>query len=85
MTETFLNATRYKTKKLSCSNWEDDQLTERQLSYAAKDAQAGIELFRFFAGKCDLNSSFKVGTDYVNDVIQKHFASLVKSTSDALL
>lgn len=31
--------------------WEDQQLTQEQIDYAAKDATDGIELFKFFANK----------------------------------
>lgn len=77
MTEAFLNAKRYKTKTISCSNWEKLQLTERQIEYAAKDAQAGFELFKFFAEKMEMNLTFNVGKDYVNYVVGKYFAYLV--------
>lgn len=81
MTKAFLNTPKYKTKHITCSDWEKPILTEKQISYAAKDAQAGIELFKFFAEKVDL--SFNTGTDYVKrvkHVTDKYFSTLVNST-----
>lgn len=79
MTGAFLNTPKYKTKSLSCSNWEKTELTERQINYAAKDALAGIELFTFFAEKMDI--SFEVETGHVKQIIDKYFASLMKATN----
>lgn len=77
MTEGLLNAKRYKSKHISCSDWEKSQLSERQIEYAAKDAQAGIELFRFFVEKMAMNLSFSEGKEYVDYVIDEHFSDLV--------
>ncbi|XP_065094912.1 exonuclease 3'-5' domain-containing protein 2 [Ochlerotatus camptorhynchus] len=35
--------------RIRASNWENDQLTERQVAYAASDAHVAIEMFRKFA------------------------------------
>lgn len=35
--------------RIRASNWENDQLTERQVAYAASDAHVAVELFQKFA------------------------------------
>lgn len=39
-------ATTYKTKKITMTNWEKHNLNEKELKYAAMDAFAAIEIYR---------------------------------------
>lgn len=50
MSITHLNVALDKNWRLACSNWENAQLTDQQVAYAAKDAHVAIELFKVFAG-----------------------------------
>lgn len=79
MSAAFLNAQEYKDKKISKSNWEKTNLSEKQIEYAAKDALAGIELFNFFAEKAEMNLTFEKHNDYIQHVVDKYFHSLMKN------
>ncbi|XP_031636573.1 uncharacterized protein LOC116349325 [Contarinia nasturtii] len=78
MSHTFLNAPLYKNKRITLSNWERKELDDMQISYAAKDAMYGFELFRFFAEKLELNLSFKKESDYVRHIIKKYCADCIQ-------
>ncbi|KAM4624717.1 exonuclease 3'-5' domain-containing protein 2 isoform 2-T2 [Polymixia lowei] len=45
-----LNVSLDKSLELRCSDWEADQLTQEQMSYAARDAQVSIALFFHLLG-----------------------------------
>ncbi|XP_045561857.1 exonuclease 3'-5' domain-containing protein 2 isoform X1 [Salmo salar] len=45
-----LNVSLDKSLELRCSNWEADQLTQEQMTYAARDAQVSIALFFYLLG-----------------------------------
>ncbi|XP_029586862.1 exonuclease 3'-5' domain-containing protein 2 [Salmo trutta] len=45
-----LNVSLDKSLELRCSNWEADQLTQEQMTYAARDAQVSIALFFHLLG-----------------------------------
>lgn len=45
-----LHVTMDKDWRISCSNWEGDTMTPRQIDYAAKDALVAVELYRHFVG-----------------------------------
>lgn len=45
-----LNVTMDKDWRISCSDWDAETLSPRQIDYAAKDALVAVELFRHFVG-----------------------------------
>ncbi|KAB5562274.1 hypothetical protein PHYPO_G00016030 [Pangasianodon hypophthalmus] len=45
-----LNVTLDKSLELRCSNWEAENLTQEQMSYAARDAQVSVSLFLYLLG-----------------------------------
>lgn len=47
-----LNVSLDKSLELRCSDWEADQLTLEQMTYAARDAQVSIALFLHLLGLC---------------------------------
>lgn len=56
MSEQYLGVTLDKDVSICCSNWEADILSDDQITYAAKDALVGIELFKFFGDQIEPNS-----------------------------
>lgn len=82
MSHTFLNAPLYKNKKITLSNWERKELDDAQISYAAKDALYGLELFRFFAKKFELNLFFENEADYVYHIIEKYCKDCVQNRAN---
>lgn len=48
MAEAHLNISMDKDWQISASDWEQDELSERQIDYAAMDAHVGVELFKKF-------------------------------------
>ncbi|XP_055303447.1 exonuclease 3'-5' domain-containing protein 2-like [Sitodiplosis mosellana] len=52
-------------------DWNAPYLSEKQIEYAAKDAHAGIELFKFFAKKLERVDSFWSEQGHVKGVITK--------------
>lgn len=44
-----LKVTLDKHWRLSCSNWEAKDLTEKQIEYAANDAFVAVEIFKILA------------------------------------
>lgn len=58
MSEQYLGVTLDKDVNIRCSNWEADILSDDQITYAAKDALVGIELFKFFGDQIEPNSMF---------------------------
>lgn len=79
MSEAFLYAQSYKDNKVSRSNWEKVNLSEKQRIYAAKDALAGIELFKFFADKMEMNLNFNKETEYIDHIVNEYFGCLLTS------
>lgn len=77
MSEAFLNAQSYKDNKVSRSNWEKAKLSDKQRIYAAKDALAGIELFKFFTEKIEMNLTFDKETEYIDHIVNEYFSNLL--------
>uniref|UniRef100_G3NP15 Exonuclease 3'-5' domain-containing protein 2 n=1 Tax=Gasterosteus aculeatus aculeatus TaxID=481459 RepID=G3NP15_GASAC len=50
LAEDLLNVSLDKSLELRCSDWEADQLTLKQMNYAARDAQVSIALFLHLLG-----------------------------------
>lgn len=50
MAKEHLNVVMEKNWRISCSDWEQQQLTPVQLKYAATDAHVGVTLFQKFLG-----------------------------------
>ncbi|KAL6105825.1 exd2 [Pungitius sinensis] len=50
LAEDLLNVSLDKSLDLRCSDWEADQLTPKQMNYAARDAQVSIALFLHLLG-----------------------------------
>ncbi|XP_054469926.1 exonuclease 3'-5' domain-containing protein 2 isoform X2 [Anoplopoma fimbria] len=50
LAEDLLNVSLDKSLELRCSDWEADQLTPKQMTYAARDAQVSIALFLHLLG-----------------------------------
>ncbi|XP_029317158.1 exonuclease 3'-5' domain-containing protein 2 isoform X1 [Cottoperca gobio] len=50
LAEDLLNVSLDKSRELRCSDWEADQLTLQQMTYAARDAQVSISLFLHLLG-----------------------------------
>ncbi|XP_064860483.1 exonuclease 3'-5' domain-containing protein 2-like isoform X3 [Oncorhynchus nerka] len=60
-----LNVSLDKSMTLRCSNWEADQLTPEQITYAARDAQVSIALFIHLLGlNSDTTPSPDSGSGY---------------------
>ncbi|XP_055710470.1 bifunctional 3'-5' exonuclease/ATP-dependent helicase WRN-like isoform X4 [Phlebotomus papatasi] len=53
MAKKFLNIELDKKSGISYSNWENSELTNEQIDYAAKDAIVGIKLYNYFNKHCD--------------------------------
>lgn len=49
LVQTFLNEELDKDWRISASNWDAEVLTEKQITYAAKDAYAGVKIFEKIA------------------------------------
>ncbi|XP_028677278.1 exonuclease 3'-5' domain-containing protein 2 isoform X1 [Erpetoichthys calabaricus] len=50
LSEDILNFSLNKSLNLRCSNWEADQLSQEQITYAGRDAQASVALFFHLLG-----------------------------------
>uniref|UniRef100_A0A4W5QX44 Exonuclease 3'-5' domain-containing protein 2 n=1 Tax=Hucho hucho TaxID=62062 RepID=A0A4W5QX44_9TELE len=60
-----LNVSLEKSLELRCSDWEADQLTLQQMTYAARDAQVSIALFfRLLGLHSDTTPSLDTGSGY---------------------
>ncbi|KAM4540844.1 exonuclease 3'-5' domain-containing protein 2 isoform 1-T1 [Fundulus diaphanus] len=60
-----LNVSLDKSLELRCSDWEADQLTLEQMTYAARDAQISIALFLNLLGlQTDAGPAFPSGSSY---------------------
>lgn len=55
------------------SDWEETYLTKNQIKYAADDAQASVELFKFFAKKIAVDKCAKY-------IIDKHCSQYIDQT-----
>lgn len=60
-----LNVSLDKSLELRCSDWEADQLTTEQMTYAARDAQVSVALFLHLLGfKSEAGPAFSSGCPY---------------------
>ncbi|KAK5609214.1 hypothetical protein CRENBAI_014704 [Crenichthys baileyi] len=60
-----LNVSLDKSLELRCSDWEADQLTLEQMTYAARDAQISIALFLHLLGlQTETSPAFSSGSSY---------------------
>ncbi|EAT35135.1 AAEL012690-PA [Aedes aegypti] len=57
--------------RIRASNWENAQLTERQIQYAASDAHVAVELFRTFAKKAVPRSLFSSQKSWLTKTINE--------------
>lgn len=54
------------------SDWEAKVLSDKQIEYAAKDAQVGIELFKVFASRLERRYFWMNEAKYVQNVISEY-------------
>lgn len=72
MSELYLNLRLQKgSDKALNFDWNTPYLSEKQIEYAAKDAHAGIELYKFFARYLERLSHFQSEKEYVEYIIFK--------------
>lgn len=67
MSKAHLNVELDKNWRLACSNWENLQLTNQQIMYAAKDAHVAIELFKVFSGHKNIFKRLPSSKDILDD------------------
>lgn len=68
-----LNVKLDKDWRVSCSNWEANTLSQRQVNYAAKDAHVAVEIFKVFAQKIAPQSSWGKRNGNVKEVLDRCF------------
>lgn len=76
MSENYLNEKLDKDGART-SNWETSELNEEQINYAADDAFAAIELFRYFAKLIARGNRFDNERDQLRYVIRNHCADFL--------
>lgn len=67
LAEEYLNVKLEKHWRIRSSNWEANELSQKQLDYAAKDAQVAIEIFRVLGKKIEPNA----GKRFVDIVLER--------------
>lgn len=73
MSKQLLNIELDKNWRISCSNWNDSQLNEKQIEYAANDAFCGIEIFKKLFDHIKRNPSMKEVLDHCDEFVNRQF------------